>query len=124
MLLLGSHPGVFSAALRRVLEEKLDRGLAPLRSLIEGSKRITTTIGSLVEVANPSATQILVLTRTVKQLSGQLISEAKRNREQQELLDKTWEKLSTLPQSPQSPQSPQDNTHTPTVQAICCNFLI
>ena len=49
-LRVGSHFEGFGAALRCVLEENLDRGLALLRSLTEGSNRITTMVGSLVEV--------------------------------------------------------------------------
>ena len=45
-------------ALRRVLEEKLDKGLTPLRSQTEGSRGIASKIDGFVEAAYSNASQL------------------------------------------------------------------
>ena len=47
-----------------------------------------------------------VLERKVEELSGQLVSLAQRARQQQELLDKIWEKVNALPLPPTATPRP------------------
>ena len=68
---------------------------------------ISQAVDNLTKAIDANASQLTALSRTVEQLSGQLISEAKRNRQQQELLEKIWEKVNSPPQdvTPAVPRS-------------------
>ena len=64
--------------------------VAPLRGVKEEETKTSLVTNSLTKAVESNTTQLAALSCTVKQLSGQLINEAKCNHQQQELLEKIW----------------------------------
>ena len=54
--------------------------LTPLKGMKEEVTKTSQATSSLSKAVESNASQLATLTRTVEQLSGQLIAEAKRNR--------------------------------------------
>ena len=76
--------------------------VAPLKGVKEEVVKTSQVIFSLTKAVKSNASQLEALSRTVEQLSGQLINEAKRNHQQQELLENIWKKVN----SPQQDVAP------------------
>lgn len=117
-LLIAPRLGQLEKELGKGVEKKVAQGLDLIWGLQRGMTGIPHTVDSLTKAADTNASQIATLSRTVEQLSSQLIGEAKRNRQQQELLEKIWEKAnSTPPQNvapevPRSGAAPQASPHS------------
>ena len=86
--------------------------LVPLKGIKEEVVKTSQTTFSLTKAVESNASQLATLTRTVEQLSGQLIAEAKRNRQQQELLEKIWKKVNA-PQQNVVPAIPRQELEVP-----------
>ena len=84
------------------MEKELERGVE--RGLAQGGRGLKEEMEGISHERQPCQggrhqQQIATLSRTVEQLSGQLINEAKHNWQQQELLKKIWKKVN-YPASP------------------------
>ena len=73
---------------------------SPLMSLITQTEESARAVDSL---ATNAATQLVSLNRRVEGLSGQLVSMAQKNRQQQESLEMIWEKVNLLPPPSSAP---------------------
>ena len=74
--------------------------VGPLHSLAEVTGKSVKAVNGLTSNA---ATQLAGLNRWVEELSDQLVSVAQTNRQQQDLLEKIWEKVNCPPTPPPDP---------------------